>query len=207
VNSDTASRTQVELNASRISPQAVTCLAVLFAVGTIAGLIQLVRGTDTTSTGSSVAVANVVHCLIAAIVIGLVVIAHRLNPNGLRALVRSPFTIAGWHNLLLATIALPRWLIDIARALSGGRSRRRGFGHLLLGLPAGLVLTGAAVLVWFTPLRAGLQVFAAFDSDFTRDAWGGPSYLGASLAHWMDGVLTFYAATALIKAVLHWERR
>ena len=78
---------------------------------------------------------------------------------------------------------------------------------MLLGLPAGIVLTVVAVLVWFTPLRAGLQVFAAFDSDFTRDAWGGPSYLGASLAHWMDGVVMFYAATALIKAVLHWQRR
>ena len=68
---------------------------------------------------------------------------------------------------------------------------------MLLGLPAGLVLTICAAPVWFMPLRAGLQVFAAFDADFTRDAWEGPSYLGAP---WMDGVLSFYAASDRMEA-------
>lgn len=60
-------------------------------------------------------------------------------------------------------------------------------------------MTVASGLIWFSPIRAGVQVFAAFDPDFTRDAWGGPSYLGASLAHWMDGILIFYAASSVTR--------
>jgi hypothetical protein len=206
VNTGVTSRSDVEPSDSRVSRAAVTCFLVLFAVGTAAGLVQWLDDTDTTSTGAGVAVANVVHCLIAAIAIGLVIIVHRRHPARLRAFARSPFTAAGWRNLLSATIAVPRWFVDIGRAVSSRQSPRRPFGRLLLGLPAGIVLTVAAILIWYTPVRAGLQVFAALDPDFTRDAWGGPSYLGASLAHWMDGVLMFYAATALIAALLRWRR-
>lgn len=108
MNTDTARRSQVEPNASPVSRTAVTCFAVLFTIGTAAGLIQLISDTDTTSTGAGVAVANVVHCLIAAITIGVAVAAHRRNPARLRAFVRAPFTTAGWHNLLSASTALPR---------------------------------------------------------------------------------------------------
>ena len=207
MNTDVASRSEVGPSASAFSRTAVICFAVLFAIGTAAGLIQLINDTDTTSTGAGVAVANLVHCVIAVITVGLVVAMHRRNPERLRAFARAPFTAAGWRCLLLATIALPLWLVDILRAVSGRRSSRQMSRRLLLGLPAGLVLTVCAALVWFTPLRAGLQVFAAFDADFTRDAWGGPSYLGASLAHWMDGVLIFYAASAVISALLRWQRQ
>ena len=207
MNTDVARQSDVGPSASPVSRTAVTCFAVLFVIGIVAGLIQLVNGTDTTSTGAGVAVANVVHCVIAVITIGLVVAMNRRHPARLRAFARAPFTAAGWRCLLLATVALPLWLVDIVRAMSGRRSSRHTSRRLLLGLPAGLLLTVCAALVWFTPLRAGLQVFAAFDSDFTRDAWGGPSYLGASLAHWMDGVLIFYAASALIRALLRWQRQ
>ena len=194
------------MNSDVTSRAAVTCFLVLFAIGTAVGLVQWINDTDTTTTRAGVAVANVVHCLIAAIVIAVVIVVHRRHPVRLRAFVRSPFTAAGWRNVRSATIALPRWLVDTGRTVSGRQSPRPSFGRLLLGLPAGMVLTVAAIIVWYTPLRAGLQVFAALDPDFTRDAWGGPSYLGASLAHWMDGVLMFYAATALIAALLRWQR-
>lgn len=55
-----------------------------------------------------------------------------------------------------------------------------------------------AVVLLLVIVRAGEQVFAALDPDFTRDAWGGPSYLGASLAHWLDGVCIFYAGTFIL---------
>ena len=199
-------RSEVESHASPVSPKAVTCFAVLFVIGTAAGLVQLISDTYTTSTGAGVAVANVVHCVIAAITIGLVVGVHHRNPARLRAFVRAPFTTAGWHNLLSASAALPRWFGDIARAVSGRSSHRHKLRYVLLGLPAGIVLSVGAAVIWFTPLRAGLQVFAALDADFTRDAWGGPSYLGASLAHWMDGVLMLYAATAVIRSMLRRQR-
>lgn len=47
-------------------------------------------------------------------------------------------------------------------------------------------------------LRAGMQVLGALDPNFTVNAWGGPSYLGASFAHWMDAAALFYAQSFII---------
>ena len=57
------------------------------------------------------------------------------------------------------------------------------------------------VLLW-EPFRAAMQVFAALAPSWTANAWGGPSYWGASLAHWLDGYLLFYASAALLSVVL-----
>lgn len=55
----------------------------------------------------------------------------------------------------------------------------------------------------YVPWRAGVQVSAGLDPDATRDAWGGPTWLGAALAHWLDGLLAFAAASV----VLGWAPR
>jgi hypothetical protein len=39
--------------------------------------------------------------------------------------------------------------------------------------------------------RIGEQVFAGLDPNFTHNAWGGPSYLGAMYCHYLDGALLF----------------
>ncbi|MFC6009001.1 hypothetical protein [Angustibacter luteus] len=57
------------------------------------------------------------------------------------------------------------------------------------------------VLLW-EPFRAAMQVFAALAPSWTANAWGGPGYWGASLAHWLDGYLLFFAAAALLNLVL-----
>ena len=132
MNTDVARRSDVGPSASPFSRTAVTCFAVLFAIGTAAGLIQLINDTYTTSTGAGVAVANLVHCVIAVITIGLVVAMHRRHPARLRAFVRAPFTAAGWRCLLLATVALPLWLVDIVLATSCRRSGRHTSRRLLV---------------------------------------------------------------------------
>lgn len=53
------------------------------------------------------------------------------------------------------------------------------------------------VLLW-EPFRAAMQVVAALDPSFTANAWGGPSYWGASLAHWLDGAVILYTAAWLL---------
>lgn len=75
--------------------------------------------------------------------------------------------------------------------------------RVLRKAPLRLVRLLAAVVAICVPFRSGQQVFAALDPDFTRDAWGGPSYVGASLAHWLDGILLFYGCTVLIA----WDRK
>jgi hypothetical protein len=74
--------------------------------------------------------------------------------------------------------------------------------HHLLGLVRGAIsLILLYVLLW-EPFRAAMQVFAALAPSWTANAWGGPTYWGASLAHWVDGYLLFYAAALLLNIVL-----
>lgn len=161
------------------------------------------------------AVANTVHIVIALVV--AVVVAWRRDPNGLRTWVRTPFTRQGWCRTVDALVALPVGVAELGLLAAGRRRtvarieawrdtrlgtgprdpRRLGRG-VVAGLPIGVVGFAAALVTFQAAWRAGVQVFAAVDRDFTRDAWGGPTYLGASLAHWMDGVLLFAAGPTLI---------
>ncbi len=54
------------------------------------------------------------------------------------------------------------------------------------------------VVVIFLVFRSGQQVLAGLNHNFTVDAWGGPSYVGAALAHWLDTALLFFVLTWLI---------
>ena len=47
-----------------------------------------------------------------------------------------------------------------------------------------------------------MQVCAALAPSWTANAWGGPTYVGASMAHWLDGYLLFYASALLLHVVL-----
>jgi hypothetical protein len=51
-------------------------------------------------------------------------------------------------------------------------------------------------------LPGGQQVIGGLDPNFTVTAWGGPSYLGAMLAHYLDAVYLFYIEAFLLHLVL-----
>jgi hypothetical protein len=82
----------------------------------------------------------------------------------------------------------------IARALGFGGERAR-IGRVLLALPA-------AALLLFCFWRAGVQVTAGLDPNFTVNAWGGPSYAGALACHYLDLSLIGAAAAWLIDRIL-----
>jgi len=69
-----------------------------------------------------------------------------------------------------------------------------------------LARAGAAVplvlVLLFTPFRMGMQVTGGLDPNATVNAWGGPTYLGALLAHYLDGMAGFYAAAVLLGRLL-----
>lgn len=206
-----------------ISRPAVVTLSGMFVVGCVLGLSDLISDSDEISTGAGVAVANTVHVVIGAVLVVGLIVTWRREHSAVIAFARAPFTGPGWRRLMQATIAAPCALAEVALLTIGRKdtitrlerwrtgqpatpieaSRQPGWGptlvHVALGAVTAVILTGTSVLIWFSPIRAGVQVFAAFDPDFTRDAWGGPSYVGASLAHWMDGILMFYAASSAIK--------
>ena len=82
----------------------------------------------------------------------------------------------------------------IGRALGFGGERAQP-GRLLLALPA-------VALFLFCFWRAGVQVTAGLDPNFTVNAWGGPSYAGALACHYLDLFLLAAGAAWLMDKVL-----
>ncbi|WP_084654658.1 hypothetical protein [Nocardia altamirensis] len=67
--------------------------------------------------------------------------------------------------------------------------------RLLLGvLPLAMLVFG--------PFRVGVQILGGLDPNFTVNAWGGPTYLGAMACHYLDAVLLMAAAAALLNKLL-----
>lgn len=129
-------------------------------------------------------------------------------------------TAAWWPHIVLAVIALV-WLV-LARI----RHARRRPGTPLLLAPAGLTaarrlhltartalhkpsaaarLAGAIIpiaVLLYGCFRVGMQVTAGLDPNFTVDAWGGPTYLGAMACHYLDGGLMMTSAAVVLNAIL-----
>ena len=70
-----------------------------------------------------------------------------------------------------------------------------GLGRALLALPP-------AALFLYAFYRAGEQVTGGLDPNFTVNAWGGPTYLGAMACHYLDLLLLMAAASWLLNRVL-----
>ena len=103
----------------------------------------------------------------------------------------------------LAVAAVACALYGVAR-WRRGRRFGRGSGRLLLLAPLGrnaaARLTAAArqpswrtvaalpllAVIGYCCWRVGEQVTAGLDPNFTANAWGGPSYLGAMACHYLD---------------------
>jgi hypothetical protein len=58
------------------------------------------------------------------------------------------------------------------------------------------------LILLYCPCRLGAQVIGGLDPNATVNAWGGPSYAGALLAHGLDGVLIFFAGAFLLSRLL-----
>ena len=50
--------------------------------------------------------------------------------------------------------------------------------------------------------RAGIQVTAGLDPNFTGNAWGGPTYLGAMFCHYVDCAWLIVVSAALLDVLL-----
>jgi hypothetical protein len=82
----------------------------------------------------------------------------------------------------------------VARTLGALRSPS-GLGRALLVLPP------AALFLYFF-YRDGEQVLGGLDPNFTVNAWGGPSYLGAMACHYLDGFVLMAVAAWLLDRIL-----
>jgi len=128
-----------------------------------------------------------------------------------------PGTSAWAQHLVAATVACA--LYGIAR-WRHGRRFGRGSRRLLLLAPLGrsaasrLMATtrqvswrsAAAlpplVLIGYSFWRIGEQVTGGLDPNFTVNAWGGPTYLGAMACHYLDAALMIAVSAWLLNMIL-----
>ncbi len=99
---------------------------------------------------------------------------------------RSPL---GWK-VIFAPLGRP----IAARITATFRARFDALSPLRYLAVAFLVLL-EAYMAW----RIGEQVFAGLDTNFIRNAWGGPSYLGAMFCHYLDGALLYPVCQVLLR--------
>lgn len=99
---------------------------------------------------------------------------------------RSPL---GWK-VIFAPLGRPI-AARIAATFRGGA----GPGNLLRCLAVAFLVLLEVYMAW----RIGKQVFAGLDPNFVRNAWGGPSYLGAMFCHYLDGALLYPICHALLR--------
>ncbi len=65
------------------------------------------------------------------------------------------------------------------------------------------LLTVIAYSFW----RAGKQVTGGLDPNFTVNAWGGPTYLGAMACHYLDVALIIAVSAWLLSKIMLPVRR
>ncbi|WP_433654312.1 hypothetical protein ACQPW1_26785 [Nocardia sp. CA-128927] len=82
-----------------------------------------------------------------------------------------------------------------------GRTVRSILNHPTALLRLLLGILPLALLV-YSPFRIGVQVLGGLDPNFTVNAWGGPSYLGAMAFHYFDGALLITAAAGMLHLLL-----
>ncbi|GAA1089487.1 hypothetical protein [Nocardiopsis composta] len=105
--------------------------------------------------------------------------------------------------LTLGTRSL-RWAWSPLSARAGRRiaaAFRHARGSFTGALRCAAFLPLAGLMLYLV-LRMGMQVTAGLDPNFTADAWGGPTALGAFAAHGVDALLGIGVCGALAHLVL-----
>jgi len=161
----------------------LTCL-LLFVAGVLLGVVTYLQRSDVLEQHVPSANAVPAHVVLAFVAVVLAILVPRLRLAG-----RAPYPI--W------VAPFSRSALDRFRRTMSLRGRA-SVGHVARALVA-VVL---AILLLFNFLRAGQQVIGGLDPNFTINAWGGPSYLGAMLAHYLDGVYLFYLEAFFLDIVL-----
>jgi hypothetical protein len=139
---------------------------------------------------------------------------------------QSPGTSAWWPHIVLFVVAVA---LLVGARLRRHRGRHRAGvadGGLLLLAPLGksaawrvryamsaaargpgelvrlMAATPLVALLGYCLWRAGYQVLGGLDPNFTANAWGGPSYLGAMACHYLDLGLIMAACGWLLDRLL-----
>jgi hypothetical protein len=167
----------------RVSRLTIPVLAAAFLIGLAKGAVAYSRRSATLEPHVAGTNAITIH-LVLAIVAAATVIAiqvRRWRHPGQRG--PSPWTAPFSSN----AVARMNRAIRLSRGAAVARL-----------LPIALLI----LVLLYAPYRMGAQLIGGLDPNATVNAWGGPSYAGALLAHWLDCILAFYAAAFLLGRLL-----
>lgn len=167
-----------------LSKTTVLTCALLFVVGVVAGILIYVQRSPVVEQQVPGANAIATHIVLAFVAVGLFIGLPRL-----RLAQKAPY---------------PIWAAPFSQS-SHGRFKQTIL--LRSGVPPGniarAVLAGLlSILLLYNFFRAGVQLIGGLDRNFTINAWGGPSYLGAMLAHYLDALYLFYVEALLLNLIL-----
>jgi hypothetical protein len=126
-----------------------------------------------------------------------------------------PGTYSWIPHLVLTAVGVVVLLLVVRRGRDGARTllaplgrraaarlvatfRTGGRGRLLRRVASVPFVAIMAFCCW----RAGIQVLAGLDPNFTGNAWGGPTYLGAMFCHYLDCAWLIGASAALLNLLL-----
>jgi hypothetical protein len=179
----------VRLENPRCQPSrvTVTAFAALLAAGAAEGAAEYARRTPKIEQHMAGTNAITVHVVLAAVA-ATAVIAIQARRSRQPAPQRAP---SPWAAPFSATAA-SRFL----------RTLRLAAGPSLPNLARAAAAVPLVLVLIYTPFRMGMQITGGLDPNATVNAWGGPSYLGALLAHYLDGIIVFYAAAFLLNRIL-----
>ena len=158
----------------------------LFALGIAKGAVEYARRSSVPEAHAPGTNAILVHVLLAVAVVVLVIAVQvrRAGRPGERG--TSP------------------WAAPFSARAAARLGRTLRFAHgLSFKNVARFVATVLLVLVVaYAPARMGAQVIGGLDPNSTVNAWGGPTYIGAMLAHYLDALVGFYAVCFLLGRLL-----
>jgi hypothetical protein len=167
----------------RVSRLTVPVLAAMFMIGLAKGAIAYSRRSSVLKAHVAGTNAITVHIVI-AIVAAAAVIFIQVRRWRMRDKPGSSPWIAPFSSSAMARMSR-------AIRLSPGAAAVRALPMALLTL-----------VLLYAPYRMGAQIIGGLDPNSTVNAWGGPSYAGAMLAHWLDCIVGFYVAAFLLGRLL-----
>ena len=167
-----------------LSRRTISACVLLFVGGVLIGLVQYLQRSSVAEphvSGSNAITAHVVLAL-SAVALAIVVPKLRLVREAPYPIWLAPFSRSGFDRFKRTVL--------LHAGPAPGNVARASFATVL------------AIVLLYNFLRAGQQVIGGLDQNFTVNAWGGPGYLGAMLAHYLDGVYLFYLEALLMNVVL-----
>ncbi len=171
---------------AKFSRLSVMALVGAFLVGVLLGAMGSLHRSSVTEKHVAGTNALTIHIVLAAAVVGVVLGTRRARARS-KARGNAPVWMAPFSAGAMARLG---WTIRF----------RSGFS--LLNLLRVLAVMPLLLVMAYSALRMGEQVIGGLDPNATVNAWGGPTYIGALLAHWMDSLLGFSIAAYLLGRVM-----